>query len=210
MPEIGFDELVLMLRGAGAQVRAHHDELSRLDSCGGDGDHGTTMLRAMERLESAVTACAEHSPQKLLKDVGWAIMGVDGGATGPLFGTLFTAMAQEAAGRDSFDSAALAGLFEAGLAGVQKRTKAQPGDKTLLDALSPAVAAMRRATDEGAGAREVLQAGAEAAAQGAEATAAMQARFGRARNVGEKSIGAPDAGATSMALCFKGFVEGLN
>lgn len=88
-----------MLHGAAAQVRANHEMLSRLDSCGGDGDHGTTMLRAVTVLEKVLDTSATTDIQGLLQEVGWAILGVDGGATGPLLGTFFLGMAEAAAGR---------------------------------------------------------------------------------------------------------------
>jgi len=134
---------------------------------------------------------------------------VDGGATGPLLGMLFLGMSEAVEGKDALDAASTAAMFEAGLASLQKHTRAQPGDKTMIDALVPATAALRQAADEGADAAAALAAAAEAAHQGAQATADMQARFGRARSIGEASKGHPDPGATSMALIFRGFAEAL-
>ena len=202
---IGVDEFVAMLAGAAEAIRAHHEELGRLDSFGGDGDHGATMLRAMGQVEKAVAGAAGKDLAGLLKDVGWAIMGVDGGATGPLLGSLFMSMAK--ADTEAIkDAAGLAALFEAGLAGVRRRTKAEPGDKTMLDALIPAVAALRDA--ESASIDGALAAAASSALEGAASTRQMQARFGRAKNLGEKSIGEQDPGATSMAYIFQGFAKG--
>jgi len=199
--------LAAMLRGAAAQIQDHHPMLSQLDSAGGDGDHGTTILRAMNAVlkvvEGDVTA-----PQALLKSAGWAVMGIDGGATGPLLGMFLTGMSEAAAGKDAFDADGLAGLFESGLAKLRKQTQAQPGDKTLIDALVPAVTAARAAATGGADVVALLDQAAAAAADGAVATEEMQARFGRARNIKEKSIGAQDPGATSISLIFKGFAEG--
>lgn len=206
---IGYDECVRMLRAAASQVKNNHETLSKLDSHGGDGDHGTTMVRAMGCLEKAIEAVASRDIQQLLNDVGWAIMGVDGGATGPLLGTLFMSMADAAAGKEALGARDLAAVFEAGLAGVQKRTKAQVGDKTMIDALVPAVAAMRNAAEEDLDIGPVFDRAAEGAAQGAAATKELQARFGRAKNIGEKSIGVQDPGATSMSLIFRGFAEGI-
>lgn len=206
--QITFDAMLRMLRGASAEIRANHELLGRLDSVGGDGDHGTTMVRAMARLEQAADA-AGGGLKALLNDVGWGILGVDGGATGPLLGMLFMSMAEAAGDAEGLDTPALAGLFEAGLAGVRAQTKAQPGDKTMLDALIPAVGALRAAADGGAEVAEALHLAAEAARAGAEATAALQARFGRARNIKEQSIGTQDPGATSVSLIFKGFSKGV-
>jgi len=194
-----------MLRGAAAEVKANHEELSRLDSFGGDGDHGTTMVRAMGCMEKAIDAVSTSEVKTLLNDVGWAIMGVDGGATGPLLGMFFMGMAEGASG-DVVDAETLARMFESGLAKVQKQTKAQVGDKTMIDALVPAVHAMKSA-----GVKELadaLKCAADAAEQGAASTRELQARFGRAKNIKEKSIGTQDPGATSVALIFRGFWKG--
>jgi len=209
MDPISFDAFRKMLQGAAALVRANHETLSKLDSCGGDGDHGTTMARAMDKLEEAAEA-AEPTFEALLNDVGWAIMGVDGGATGPLFGTFFMSMAGAVSGQDALDASGLATAFEAGLGGLRQQTKAQPGDKTLIDALVPAVHALREAAEDGADAARALECAAEGALRGAEATKDMQARFGRAKNVGEESVGAQDPGATSVALMFQGFHHGVS
>ena len=206
---IGYDDFIRMLRGAAARVEENREVLSRLDSHGGDGDHGSTMRRAMGRIEEAIQKTGESPDLKtLLHNVGWAIMGVDGGATGPLFGMFFMGMSAPAAGKASLDAAELAAVFEAGLASVRKNTKARVGDKTMIDALVPAVEALRREAEAGADPARALEAAAKAAEEGAAATEKMQARFGRAKNVGEKSIGNQDAGATSVSLIFKGFAEG--
>ncbi len=202
---IDYNVFVRMLRGAVQQIRDNHQALSRLDSVGGDGDHGTTMLRAMELMAKTIDADASHEISRVLNDIGWAIMGVDGGATGPLLGTLFMSMAEAAAGKESLDAGSLAAVFVAGLAGVENRTKAQVGDKTMMDALVPAVQSMRQSPDVASG----LRLACEAAQRGAESTKDMKAKFGRAKNVGEKSIGSPDAGATSVSLLFRGFYEGF-
>ena len=205
---IGYDEMVSMLRGAVDQINRHHETLSQLDSFGGDGDHGTTMVRAMKCLEKAIAEDDSRELKGLLHGVGWAIMGVDGGATGPLLGTLFMSMS-DAAPAAAADAPALAAMFEAGLAGVRRQTKAQVGDKTVLDALVPAVGALRSAADAGSDIPEALRQAAEAALQGAVSTKQLQARYGRARSLNEKSIGAQDPGATSISFIFRGFAEGV-
>jgi dihydroxyacetone kinase-like protein len=196
-----------MLRGAAARIRDNHEMLSRLDSFGGDGDHGTTMLRGMNILEKTIADRSAADVRTLLGDVGWAVMGVDGGATGPLFGTFFNGMSDAAA--DVIDAATLAGMFEAGLAAVRGLTQAKCGDKTMIDALVPAVAAVREGAEAGDTVTQALEKAALAAEAGAAATKNMKATFGRAKNIGEKSIGNPDPGATSVSLIFKGFSEGV-
>ncbi len=221
---IDFDTTVRMLRCASKLVRDNQALLSKLDSFGGDGDHGITMIRAMDRIEAAIAA-VDGNPQggdapqlgQLFRDVGWGVLGVDGGATGPLFGTFFTSMGEaigamgdaiDQVNNEELDASALAAAFGAGLEGVFKYTKARRGDKTMIDALEPAVVAAKEAADGGGTATATLEAAAAAAEQGAAATEEMQARFGRAKNMGEKSKGNKDPGATSVALIFKGFFEG--
>ena len=205
---LDYDALVRMLMAAAEEIRRNHETLSKLDSVGGDGDHGTTMVRAMGLMEKTIQRAASRDMKSLLKDVGWAIMGVDGGAIGPLLGLLFAGMS-EAATPESADAGRLASMFESGLANLRKQTKAQPGDKTLVDALVPAVKATSKAAASGASVVEVLRCAAEAAESGAASTKDLQARFGRARNIKEKSIGTQDPGATSIALIFRGFVKGV-
>jgi len=206
---IDYEAMVRMLRGAATTVKANRETLSKLDSVGGDGDHGTTMARAMAEIEDTAAQPAGDTIQSLLHDAGWALMGVDGGAAGPLFGTLLMSMAEAASGKESLDADALASLFEAGLAGVRKWTRAEVGDKTMLDALVPAVRALREAASAGADVPDALRAAAEAAETGAVETKDLQARFGRAKHIGEASIGTQDPGATSVSLMFRGFSEGV-
>ena len=206
---IGYDELVGMIRAAAERVRANVETLSRLDSVGGDGDHGTTMARAMGKAEQAIANAGSREPKSLLSDVGWAIMGVDGGATGPLLGTLFMGMADAVPDTGSLDASALAAAFEAGLAALQKQTRAKVGDKTMMDALVPAVEALRAAANAGSDPAAALAAAAAAAEQGAAATKELQARFGRARNIKERSIGSQDPGATSISLIFRAFADSV-
>lgn len=206
---LDYTGLTRMLLGAVAQIRENPKWLSELDSYGGDGDHGTTMLRAMENLKKALEASKSDRMDALLGEVAWAVMGTDGGATGPLFGSFFMGMAEGAVGKESLDAATLAGVFEAGLASLGRQTRAQVGDKTVVDALVPAVRAAREAADKGLGLVAVLEAAAKAAAMGASGTRDLQPRLGRAKNARQQSVGHEDPGAVSVSLIFKGFVEGV-
>lgn len=203
-----YDGLVKMLLGAVEQIRENHPRLSELDSFGGDGDHGTTMLRAMENLKNATGASQSGQIKKLLGDIAWAVMGTDGGATGPLFGSFFMGMANGAGEADVLDGAALASMFEAGLQSVAKRTKAQVGDKTIMDAMIPAVKEARIAADQGSAIAAMLEKAADAARKGADSTKDLQPRHGRAKNAAEQSLGHEDPGAVSVSLIFKGFMKG--
>jgi phosphoenolpyruvate---glycerone phosphotransferase subunit DhaL len=203
-------EFSRMLAGAAARVREQHLRLSELDSIAGDGDHGATMLRVMDRLEKALAPQVPADFKTCLHQAGWSVLGADGGASSSLLGTFFLGMAgSPSEGVLSLDCAGLAAAFQSGLTAVCKQTKAQPGDKTLVDALMPAVETFARAAQAGKGIEVALGEASSAAEVGAAATKHMTARFGRARLLGEKTRGSQDPGATSVALMFAGFHQGL-
>jgi dihydroxyacetone kinase-like protein len=159
--------------------------------------------------EKVIEESEKQELKGLLKDVGWGVMGVDGGATGPLLGSFIMGLGNGIGEQDAIDCPTLAAMFEAGLAGVRRQSKAQIGDKTIMDALLPAVEAVRQAADGAKSIKEALREAAEAAEKGAVSTKEFQARFGRAKNLGDRTIGHQDPGATSMALIFQGFFEAL-
>lgn len=212
---IGFPEFKRMLLGGVRSIQANHDRLSSLDAETGDGDHGVTMLRAANKIEALIAQFAGDDLKQLLNDIGWALFDLDGGATGPLYGSLFTGMSDACpAGADgaagvSLDSASVAQVFAAGLAAIREQTKAKVGDKTMLDALIPAVEALKQLAQAGRPVEELLAGAAAAAEQGALSTQKLAARFGRAKYQGERTIGHQDPGATSAALLFQGFAAGL-
>jgi dihydroxyacetone kinase-like protein len=205
---IGIEDMGRMIRAAADKIRANRDDLSKLDSAIGDGDHGMTIARAMGIAEKVIEESDKKEFKGLLKEVGWGVMGVDGGATGPLLGSFLMGLGNGIDELETIDCPTLAVMFEAGLAGVRRQSKAQVGDKTLMDALLPAVDAIRQAADAEKSITEALQAAAEAAQKGAISTKDFRAKFGRAKNLGERTIGCQDPGATSMALIFQGFFEG--
>lgn len=201
---IFISDLQRMFAEAAQQIRREQDMLSRLDCIGGDGDHGSTMVRAMEMLEKEMNVETEKPLNARLKDAGWSVLGVDGGASSALVGTFIAGMGDEELGQEC-DCKHLAASFSAGLRALQKQTKARPGDKTMMDALVPAVEAMQSAVASGEPVSRALEFAAEAARRGAEATRDMIAKYGRAKFLGERTRGSPDAGATSIALIFQGF-----
>jgi len=207
---IGVGEFRDMLAAAVGQVREGSDYLSQLDAAGGDGDHGTTMRRAMSEVDKTLASHPAAGLRELIAQVGWALLGIDGGATGPLLGSFFLGIADAVGERPTLDAKGLADAFEAGGARVRRQSKAQPGDKTMLDALLPALTALRAAADSGKDSAEALRAAAEAAACGAEATRDWVPKFGKARFSGERTRGHPDPGASSVAMIFAGFAAGVN
>jgi len=160
-----------MFAEAAKRIRQEHADLSRLDSIGGDGDHGTTMLRAMEKLEEAINEGGEKALNVHLKDAGWRVLGVDGGASSAILGTFIAGMGDADLGQES-NCKHLAASFAAGLSAVARQTKAKPGDKTMMDALQPAVEAFSAAAQAGKSVEEAMQ-DAAAAAQTAAASSLM-------------------------------------
>lgn len=205
MKDLSIDQFRKMLDDALSSVREKAAYFSELDAVTGDGDHGTAIVAAMSvAVETSRTA---SDFKTMLNDIGFGIMLNTSGSTSTLLGGFFLGMADEAGGQ-SIDATQLKAMFRSGLAGVSKNTKATRGDKTMMDALIPAVEAITAShSDE---IKEILTAGASAALAGAAATATMKAQFGRARNYGERSIGSTDAGASSWATLFDAFSKSIN
>jgi dihydroxyacetone kinase-like protein len=197
-----------MLQSAVGQIRTHHEMLSQLDAAVGDGDHGTTILRTMEAVARTITESNGTDLKELLSKIAWAVMDCDGGSTGPLLGSLFMGMGDGVTNETDLDCAAVVAMFEAGIRKLAKQSRAVVGDKTMMDAFLPALDAMLAAAPSG-DIRTVLQQAATAAAAGAEATKDFRAKFGRARNLGDRVIGHADPGAVSASLIFKGCSEAL-
>ena len=205
---IGYPEVCRMLLTAVDRIRENHPMLSRLDAATGDGDHGTTILRAMEAVAKSIADNSGCDLKTLLSKVGWDVMNSDGGSTGPLLGTFFNGMSAAVAGKSELDLAGVVTMFEGGVVKLQKQSRAQIGDKTMMDAFLPALAAMKTA-DPTSGIHGALLAAAEAAAKGSEATKEFRAKFGRARNLGDRVIGHQDPGSVSIALILKGLSQAV-
>lgn len=203
-------ELSRMMVAAAAKVREQQARLSQLDCVAGDGDHGTTMLRIMGRLEAAFKVDSAGDLKSSFSGAGWNIMAADGGASSSLLGAFFLGIGDATeAGVSSWDCREFASALQAGLQAVQAQTKARPGDKTLVDALAPAVETCAAEANSGRDFAQLLQSAAEAAKGGALATENQIARYGRARLLGERTIGHQDPGAASVALLFAGFAEAI-
>jgi len=205
---LDYGGLVTVLRAAAGKVKAGAKALGRLDSAIGDGDHGVAMTRAMSAMEKGIDQCGGGTAKALLQAVAWSVMSIDAGSTGPLMGSLFMGMAEPVGDAREIDVAMLWSMFEAGLAKLRSISKAKVGDKTMMDSLVPAVEALKAAASKGDGVATALEKAAAAAEAGAESTRNLQARFGKARNLGERSIGHQDPGATSMSMVFRGLAEG--
>ena len=199
------DSTVAAVRAMAAAMRENREHLTQLDAAIGDADHGTNMNRgseaALERLDGP------DYPADVLKAVSMALISKVGGSSGPLYGTAFLRAASELGAEVTPPEAAAA--LEAALAGVKQRGKAEPGEKTMVDALDPAARAARDAADGGGTVAEVLRAAADAARDGAEATAPMVASKGRASYLGGRSAGHVDPGAASTHLLLEAAARSL-
>ena len=188
------------IRAYAAAIAENRAELVRLDSAIGDGDHGTNMDRGMRKAVEKLDDAGDQDIGAQLKVVGMALVSNVGGAAGPLYGTLFLQMGTATAGQGELDLADWTGALETGVKGVQARGKAEPGDKTMIDALLPALDALRAAQKAGTELGDALRRSADAAAEGMRATIPLEARKGRASYLGPRSVGHQDPGATSSTL----------
>jgi dihydroxyacetone kinase-like protein len=199
------DGVLEWMRRFGGEMGEHRDELVRLDAAIGDGDHGTNMDRGMRKALEKLDGAEQPDPGAVLKTVAMALVSTVGGAAGPLYGTLFLQMGSALGNDTDVDLSGLAAAWRKGLEGVQMRGKAEPGDKTMVDALIPAVEALEGASDLGDG----LRAAEQAAEEGMKATIPLVARKGRASYLGERSKDHQDPGATSTYYLFKSAAEAL-
>ncbi|MCD8176926.1 MAG: DAK2 domain-containing protein [Tannerellaceae bacterium] len=204
MNNLTIDCFKAMLQNALEQIKAREDEFSQLDAVIGDGDHGTAIVTAFSVVVKAAGNGTEF--KTMLNDMGFGIMLETSGSTSTLLGAFFLGMSDHAIGAE-LDAAGVKAMFAGGLANVRKQTQAKQGDKTMMDALIPAVEAMQNTDSEDI--RDIMNAAAAAALKGAEDTVQMKANFGRARNYGERSIGYADSGATSWSCMFAAFAEAI-
>ncbi|MEO6502986.1 MAG: dihydroxyacetone kinase subunit DhaL [Jatrophihabitantaceae bacterium] len=181
-------------------VTENKDSLTTLDAAIGDGDHGANMDRGMRAVLVALDEAGIATGSALLSKVGMTVVSTVGGASGPLFGTMFLRMGTALGDGAEISLSQLAMALRAGLGGVQARGKAEAGDKTMLDALAPAVTALEEAAVAGTAKAEALRLSLSAAEEGRDATTPMLARKGRASYLGERSVGHQDPGATTVAL----------
>ncbi len=183
------------------QVYAQNRQwLTELDAAIGDADHGINLDRGFSAVKAELSKALPPDISGILKVVAMTLIRTVGGASGPLYGTFFLRAGAACAGKTQLDTADVVALFRAGIEGVQQRGKAEPGDKTMLDALHPALEAMQAALNDGADLKGLLQRAAAAAQVGMTNTIPLLAKKGRASYLGERSIGHQDPGATSAFL----------
>jgi phosphoenolpyruvate---glycerone phosphotransferase subunit DhaL len=193
---------------ASAAVAAEADHLTQLDSAIGDGDHGVNLTRGFKAVVEVVDG-VDETPGRQLILAGKTLVSKVGGASGPLWGTALRRAGRAVGSAETLAGPQLVDALSAGLDGVVELGAAEPGDKTMVDALAPAIEALRAALEEGAPLEAAVEAAADAAEAGARATVPMQARKGRASYLGERSVGHQDPGATSTALIVRALGRAL-
>ena len=206
--QVSYDDVVRWIRGFAAEIGTNKEQLTELDSAIGDGDHGINMDRGMSAVIGKVdTADQDQDIGALLKTVGMTLVSTVGGAGGPLYGTLFMQMGTALPGKAVIGPDDWTAALDAAVSGVQARGKAEPGDKTMIDALIPGRDALKSALVGGASFEDALKRSADAAGQGMRDTVPLVAKKGRASYLGERSAGHQDPGATSSHLLLEAAAE---
>lgn len=199
--------LLNWLRHAAALIHEHRERLTELDAAIGDADHGFNLDRGFAAVVEALPPHGDSDAGTVLQLAGMRLIATVGGASGPLYGTAFRRAGRLVEGRQTLNSGEVLAILHAFLEGIKAMGKAEPGDKTMVDALTPAVAALEAALAEELDLVAALGRAAEAALAGASATIPLVARRGRASYLGERSAGHQDPGATSAALIVRALAE---
>jgi dihydroxyacetone kinase-like protein len=191
-------------------IEDEKEYLSELDGAIGDGDHGVNMAKCFREVKKKLAESSAEEIGTLFKEVGMVVLNSVGGAMGALYGTFFLKLAQESAGKAEVSLSDLVAMFQSGEQGILELGKANPGDKTLIDTLSPAVRAIEAAAKEGKTLAAALTDLEQAAKQGMESTKDMLAKIGRASRLGTRTIGHQDAGATSCYFILRSLASAIS
>jgi dihydroxyacetone kinase-like protein len=190
-------------------IENEKEYLSELDGAIGDGDHGVNMAKCFRQVKKKLGESSAEDVGALFKDVGMVVLNSVGGAMGALYGTFFLKLSQESAGKRELNLSDLVRMLRTGEKGILDIGKAGPGDKTLIDTLSPAVRAIEAAEKEGKPLPQALAEFEAAAKQGMTSTRDMLAKIGRASRLGERTIGHQDAGATSCYFILRSLASAI-
>lgn len=199
--------MAAIIEGMAKKIEAEKDYLTQLDNEIGDGDHGINLARGFEAVEKKLPSLAGGDIGALLKGVGMQLVSTVGGASGPLYGTAFMKAGMACKGLTELDGPAFLKAMEAAVDGIKMRGKATEGEKTMLDALCPALKVMQDEVAAGKSLKEALQDAAAAAEKGVEYTKTIIATKGRASYLGERSLGHQDPGATSSLYLLQVLAE---
>jgi dihydroxyacetone kinase-like protein len=203
------DQVVKWLELTAAVMKENKDYLTKLDSPIGDADHGINMDRGFRKVLEKLPGVADKDIGNILKTTGMTLISSVGGASGPLYGTFFMRGGMAADAKEELTGEDLAALLQAGFDGIVQRGRAQAGDKTMVDAWTPALKTLHDELANGDDQIAALQAAVGAAEQGMKDTIPLQAKKGRASYLGERSIGHQDPGATSSYLMLKALLDTL-
>jgi len=201
------EDTVRWIQRVAVVLHDNRDYLTQLDSPIGDADHGINMDRGFKAVLDKLPTVASTDIGTILKTVGTTLVSTVGGASGPLYGTAFLRMGMSTAGKNELYEADVVNMLEAALEGIKARGKAQPGEKTMVDALTPALAAAKEAEARNLGLSVLLRSVSDGAEQGMKATIPLLATKGRASYLGERSIGHQDPGSTSSWLILKALAD---
>jgi len=197
------EDVLRWLDAAQKVFAENRQQLTDLDSAVGDGDFGISLDRGFTAVQKELSANPPADLRSMFQNAANVLIRTMGGTSGPLLGTFFLRAGTACAGKSELAPADVVAVFQAGIDGIQQRGKAVLGDKTMLDALLPAIDAMRGALDAGNNVAEIVERGATAAEAGVQATKTMQARKGRGSYLGDRSVGHQDPGATGAYLLLK-------
>jgi dihydroxyacetone kinase-like protein len=201
------EQIVQWLQAVAVVIEQNKDYLTELDAAIGDADHGINMNRGFQKVVSQIPSVAAQDIGSLLKTVSMTLISTVGGASGPLYGTMFLRASTAVAGKSELSDEDLVALLQAAVDGIVQRGKANLGDKTMLDALLPASEALRDGVAGGASTEDALQQAVAAAEQGMKNTIPLVAKKGRASYLGDRSANHQDPGATSAYLILKTLLE---
>lgn len=207
MSSLDTKQMAAIIEGMAKKIEAEKDYLTQLDNEIGDGDHGINLARGFEAVEKKLPSLAGGDIGALLKGVGMQLVSTVGGASGPLYGTAFMKAGMACKGLTELDGPAFVKAMEAAVDGIKMRGKATEGEKTMLDALCPALKVMQAEVAAGKSLKEALQDAAAAAEKGVEYTKTIIATKGRASYLGERSLGHQDPGATSSLYLLQVLAE---
>lgn len=201
------DQFKEMFNEVTQKIQDNREKLCEIDSAIGDGDHGTSLAKGFSASKDRLELDESRNIGDILRKIGMSLTEKIGGATGPLFATIFISAGKAAEGKEEVDLSLLIKMFVKATTDVQKRGGAKPGDKTMIDALKPAVEGLKEAKEDNLDLQEGLKIAHKRAKEGVKATKDMKPKKGRAKYLGERSLGHQDPGATSIALIFEAMSE---
>lgn len=210
MQKIMVDDLIKVVEIMSDIIIENEIPFCELDSAAGDGDFGMSLSKGFKELKKEWTQLSRNDIGSFLKDCSMIIIEYCGGASGPIWGSAFRSAAKYAAGKTELDLGEISELLQNAVDGIQKRGGAKLGDKTLLDALIPAVESLKQSSKAGENLMDAMKKSAQAAVTGAENTSKIVASKGRASYLGERSIGFPDAGAQAIGIIFTGIIQRIS